>query len=62
MFSFVGGLISFIALIFIAPPLAQLDAALLAGGVLRHLVFALTMIAALSSGSMIKGLLSGMLG
>ncbi len=62
VFSFVGGLISFIALIFIAPPLAQFTLRFSPVEYFAISVFALTMIAALSSGSMIKGLLSGMLG
>lgn len=62
VFSFLGGLLSFIALIFIAPPLAQLTLKFSPIEYFAVSVFALTMIAALSSGSMIKGLLSGMLG
>lgn len=62
VFSFLGGLLSFIALIFIAPPLAQLTLKFSPIEYFAVSIFALTMIAALSSGSMIKGLLSGMLG
>lgn len=62
VFSFLGGLLSFIALIFIAPPLAQLTLRFSPIEYFAITIFALTMIAALSSGSMVKGLLSGMIG
>lgn len=62
VFSFLGGLISFIALIFLAPPLAQLTLKFSPIEYFAITVFALTMIAALASGSMVKGMLSGMIG
>lgn len=62
VFSFIGGLISFVALIFIAPPLAQFTLKFSPIEYFAISIFALTMIAALSSGSMLRGLLSGMLG
>ena len=62
VFSFLGGLLSFVALIFIAPPLAQLTLRFSPIEYFAVTIFALTMIAALSSGSMVKGLLSGMIG
>lgn len=62
VFSFLGGLVSFIILIFISPPLAKVALKFSAIEYFAIAVFALTMIAALSSGSLLKGLLSGMLG
>lgn len=62
VFSFLGGLISFIALIFLAPPLAQLTLKFSPIEYFAITVFALTMIAALASGSMVKGMLGGMVG
>lgn len=61
-FSFMGTLVSIIALIFIAPNLA--DIALKFGDFeyFSIAVFSLTMIASLSGDSMIKGLLSGVFG
>jgi putative tricarboxylic transport membrane protein len=61
-FSFIGGLLSFIVLIFIAPPLAKLALKFSAIEYFAVTFFALTMIAVLASGSFLKGLLSGMLG
>ena len=61
-FSFLGTLISILALIFIAPNLAT---AALRFGHFEYFaiaVFSLTMIASLSSGSMLKGLLAGIFG
>lgn len=62
IFSFLGGLFSFIALIFVAPSLAEITLKFSPMEYFAVTIFALTMIAALSSGSMIKGLLSGMVG
>lgn len=62
VFSFLGGLLSFIALIFIAPPLAKFTLRFSPIEYFAITLFALTMIASLSSGSMVKGLLSGMIG
>ena len=62
VFSFLGGMLSFIALIFLAPTLADLALKFTPAEYFGVTVFALTMIAALSTGSMIKGMLSGMVG
>ncbi|WP_417447389.1 tripartite tricarboxylate transporter permease [Kangiella sp.] len=62
VFSFLGGLIAFIALLFIAPMLAKITLKFSPIEYFAVSIFALTMIAALSTGSMVKGLLSGMAG
>lgn len=62
VFSFLGGLFSFALLIFIAPALAKITLKFSAIEYFAVVLFALMMIAALSSGNFIKGLLSGMLG
>ncbi|RGY98370.1 tripartite tricarboxylate transporter permease [Clostridium sp. AM58-1XD] len=61
-FSFAGTLVSIIALIFIAPNLANLALRFGDYEYFSIAVFSLTMIASLSSDSMIKGLLSGVFG
>lgn len=61
-FSFLGTLFSIIALIAIAPNLATLALKFGDFEYFSIAVFSLTMIASLSSGSMVKGLLSGFLG
>jgi putative tricarboxylic transport membrane protein len=62
LYSFLGGLLSFLALIFIAPPIARLSLKFAPFEYFSVTVFSLTMIASLSEGSLIKGLLSGALG
>ncbi len=60
--SFLGGLVSFIVLMLLAPSIARVA---LKFGPYEYFsigVFSLTMIVSLSSGSMIKGLMSGMIG
>ncbi|SDH86013.1 tripartite tricarboxylate transporter permease [Alteribacillus bidgolensis] len=62
MFSFLGGLLSIAALILIAPPLAEIA---LRFGPMEYFsitMFALTLISSLSEGSIIKGMLSALLG
>src|SRR5690625_2631468 len=60
--SMVGGFISGIALLFLAPPLAQLSLMFSAPEYLLLAIFGLTIIGSLSSGSMLKGLASGAIG
>ena len=62
VYSFLGGLLSFIALIFIAPPIADFSLKFGPTEYFAVTVFSLTMIAALSDGNMFKGLISGLLG
>lgn len=62
VFSFIGGLFSFLVLMFVAPSVAQITLKFSAIEYFAVCIFALSMIAALSSGNMIKGLLSGALG
>ncbi|MDT8862144.1 tripartite tricarboxylate transporter permease [Alkalihalobacillus sp. MEB130] len=62
VFSFLGGLLSIAALILIAPPLANIA---LRFGPMEYFaitMFALTLISSLSEGSIIKGMLSALLG
>lgn len=62
VFSFLGGTIGILALLFIAPSLALLT---LKFGPIEYFavtIFSLTMIATLSSGSMVKGLIAGIIG
>ncbi|WP_252316069.1 tripartite tricarboxylate transporter permease, partial [Sinobaca sp. H24] len=62
VFSFLGGLLSIIALMFISPPLADFA---LRFGPLEYFaitMFALTLISSLSEGSIVKGMMSGLLG
>ncbi|MFB5663646.1 tripartite tricarboxylate transporter permease [Alteribacillus sp. HJP-4] len=62
VFSFMGGILSIAALILISPPLA--DFALRFGPIEYFAItmFALTLISSLSEGSVVKGMLSGLLG
>lgn len=62
VFSFIGTMLSFLALVFIAPPLAR--AALQFGPheYFSIAIFSLTLIATLSTGSLRKGIFSGVLG
>ncbi len=62
VFSFLGGLFSFIILMFMAPPLARFALRFSAIEYFAVTIFALTMIATISSGNILVGLLSGMLG
>lgn len=60
--SFWGGLLSCISLYFFAPPLARLALKFMSGEKFWLGIFGLTVIAGVSSKSMIKGLMSGALG
>ncbi|WP_128255645.1 tripartite tricarboxylate transporter permease [Falsirhodobacter deserti] len=62
VFSFVGTIISIVALVFIAPSLAQVALAFGPHEYFAIAVFSLTLIATLSSGSMVKGVFAGVLG
>lgn len=62
VFSFIGTLISLAALIFISPPLAKIALKFGPHEYFSLGIFALTLIATLSTGSMVKGLFSGALG
>ena len=62
VFSFIGGLISFLILMFIAPSLAQVTLKFSAIEYFGVCIFALSMIAALAGNNMTKGLLAGCLG
>jgi putative tricarboxylic transport membrane protein len=62
LYSFLGGLLSFIALITLAPPIARFSLQFSAFEYFSITVFSMTMIASLSEGSVIKGLLSGAIG
>lgn len=60
--SLIGGLISLLALFFFTPPLAKLAIKFSAVEKFLIIVFAMTVIAALSKGSMTKGVFAGFLG
>lgn len=62
VFSFLGSLFSFIILSFCAPMLADVALQFSAAENFGICFFALTMVAILSSGNMVKGLLAGMFG
>ncbi len=62
VFSFLGGGVSIIALIFISPMLASLAIKFGSYDYFALCFFALTMIVTMSSGNYIKGLISGLLG
>lgn len=62
LYSFLGGLVSIIALIFISPLLAKFALKFTPVEYFSIAVFALTIIASLSGDSMINGLLSGLFG
>ena len=62
VFSFIGGLFSFIILSFLAPQIARVAINFQAAENFSVCIFALTMIATLSAGNFLKGILSGMLG
>src|SRR5699024_4319057 len=60
--SMIGGTISALALLFLAPPLSRLSLMFSAPEYFFLAIFGLTIIGSLSGGSMIKGLLSGAMG
>ncbi|MCG8540004.1 MAG: tripartite tricarboxylate transporter permease [Clostridia bacterium] len=62
VFSFLGGLIGILVLIFVAPPLAEFSLRFAAFEYFAIAIFSLTMIAGLSEGSLLKGLISASLG
>lgn len=62
VFSFLGGLFSFLILMFVAPSLAKVTLKFSAIEYFAVCLFALSMIAALAGNNMVKGLLSGCLG
>lgn len=62
VFSFLGGLVSFVALSFLAPPIARVALSFQAAENFAVCVFALTMIATISGGNILKGVLAGLLG
>lgn len=62
VFSFIGCIFSFLVLTFLAPPIAKVALKFTPVENFGISVFALTMVAVLASGSMLKGILSGMLG
>ncbi|MDQ0338112.1 putative tricarboxylic transport membrane protein [Caldalkalibacillus uzonensis] len=61
-FSFLGGLFSILILMFVSPPLAQLAIKFGPFEYFAVTMFALTMISSVSGNSIIKGLLSGLIG
>lgn len=61
-YSFVGGIISFVLLVFISQPIANFALKFSPYEYFALAVFSLTMIASLSEGNLAKGLISGMLG
>ena len=60
--SVIGGVVSAIALLILAPPLAQISLKFSAPEYFLMAVFGLTIIASLSTGAMIKGLAGGLFG
>ncbi|MCG8482941.1 MAG: tripartite tricarboxylate transporter permease, partial [Clostridia bacterium] len=62
VFSFLGGLIGIFVLTFVAPPLAEFSLKFSAFEYFAIAIFSLTMIAGLSEGSLLKGLISAALG
>ncbi|WHH57630.1 tripartite tricarboxylate transporter permease [Petroclostridium sp. X23] len=62
VFSFLGGLFSILALIFIAPPLAEFALQFGPFEYFAIAIFSLTMISSLSGNSLAKGLLTGFIG
>lgn len=60
--SVIGGIISVLALLTLAPPLAQISIRFSAPEYFLMAAFGMTVIASLSSGAMTKGLISGLLG
>jgi putative tricarboxylic transport membrane protein len=62
VFSFLGGLFSFLVLFFISPPLADFALKFGPAEYFAIAIFSLTLIASLSTGSTVKGLMSGLVG
>ncbi|HEV7293008.1 MAG TPA: tripartite tricarboxylate transporter permease [Devosia sp.] len=62
VFSFIGTILSIVALMFIAPSLARVALSFGPHEYFAIAIFSLTLIATLSSGSMIKGIFSGVAG
>jgi len=62
VFSFIGGLISMITLLFVAPMLANVALEFGSREYFAVSLFALTMVASMSNGNMVRGLISGCLG
>lgn len=60
--SMIGGTVSALALLFLAPPLSRLSIMFSAPEYLFLAIFGLTIIGSLSGGSMVKGLISGAIG
>ena len=62
VFSFLGTIISIVALVFIAPTLAKMALSFGPHEYFGIAIFSLTLIASLSTGSMVKGIFSGLIG
>ncbi|HOV38312.1 MAG TPA: tripartite tricarboxylate transporter permease, partial [Spirochaetales bacterium] len=62
VYSFLGGLFSFLVLFFIAPPLAEWAVKIGPYEYFAITIFALTLIASVSGDSLLKGLISGLIG
>ena len=62
VFSFLGTIVSIVALVFIAPTLAKMALSFGPHEYFGIAIFSLTLIASLSSGSMVKGIFSGLIG
>jgi len=62
IFSFIGTILSIVALVFIAPALAGIALSFGPHEYFAIAIFSLTLIATLSSGSMVKGVFSGVVG
>lgn len=62
VFSFLGTIISIVALVFIAPTLAKMALSFGPHEYFGIAIFSLTLIASLSSGSMVKGIFAGVIG
>jgi putative tricarboxylic transport membrane protein len=62
MGSFVGGLVGVVALIFLAPPLAEFSLRFGPQEYFWVAIFGLTIIVSMASGSLLKGLIGGLLG
>ncbi|MBP7493897.1 MAG: tripartite tricarboxylate transporter permease [Spirochaetales bacterium] len=61
-YSFLGGLFSFLVLFFVSPPLADIALRFGPQEYFSIAIFSLTLIASLSTGSIVKGLMSGIIG
>lgn len=62
LYSFIGGLFSFLILIFIAPPVAEVAIKFGPFEYFSVAIFSITMIASLVSGSVLKGIISALIG